>query len=102
MESLTKLIIIKATEVNMEDKNANPIGASNIKERTPILSNIGDRNIVYNVELATSQANAISNLLPKRYSMVLDRTVKSKRTNKKSTSLEIKHSEFKEIDSLNQ
>ena len=92
----------KAAEMDMEDRNPDSVGPSNIKEKIVTLPNIGDSNIVYNVELAVSQANAISQLLPKKYSLVVDRSIKPRRNNKKSTPTDLKNTEFKEVDSFHQ
>ena len=67
----------------MEEKVADSAAVLQAKEKTFPPSNFTDNNVVYRLELTVSQANAISSLLPKNYSINLDRSVKPKRNVKK-------------------
>lgn len=70
--------------MDTEEKNTERQNSFNGKEKNVSVSEYTDNMSVYNVEMTVTQANAISRLLPKSYSIHVDRNIKQKRAIKRT------------------
>lgn len=87
--------------MDMEEKANDSPGIFNAKEQLIPTSEFTNNNILYGIELTVSQANAISRILPKNYSMHVDRSVKPKRNAKKTFTVDSKSNEVREVEDSN-
>lgn len=87
--------------MELEEKNIEAHSIYAGKEKNVSASESTYNGIIFQTEMTVSQANAIMKMLPKNYSIHVDRTIKQKRTIKRTFTVDSKSKEIREVEDSN-